>query len=253
MGRICGRCELPPLAEGHHKSRVLLYKRCSRHCHSENGRRVRIYTQNGVRIIKLFEFVNLLKKFYTVHQEVECLNKSTISVALFNSEFSAEYYIPYIKLRLIHDVYDKISMFYRGSLDYSRLVTDYWPEFGANGKDNVTVEMLISHQVSCRTVYTVMCHFAKSFIVHLHMTNCLYWSCEDVCDILRFPLDSSFIKFGNDIYKQVTGIPMGANYALFVADLFLFCYEGEFMKNRSKSNDLNLIEKFNNTSLVSAY
>jgi len=44
-------------------------------------------------------------------------------------------------------------------------VTDYWPEFGANGKDNVTVEMLISHQVSCRTVYTVMCHFAKSFSV----------------------------------------------------------------------------------------
>jgi len=30
-----------------------------------------------------------------------------------------------------------------------------------------------------------------------------------------------------------------------VADLFLFCYESEFMKNLSKSNDLNLIEKFN--------
>jgi len=47
------------------------------------------------------------------------------------------------------------------------------------------------------------------------------------------------------MYKQVTGIPMGANYAPLVADLFLFCYESEFMKNLSKSNDLNLIEKFN--------
>ena len=40
---------------------------------------------------------------------------------------------------------------------------------------------------------------------------------------------------------------MGANYAPFVADLFLVCYESEFMKNLSKSNDLNLIEKFKNT------
>ena len=40
---------------------------------------------------------------------------------------------------------------------------------------------------------------------------------------------------------------MGVNYAPLVADLFLFCYESEFMKNLSRSNDLNLIEKFNNT------
>jgi len=38
---------------------------------------------------------------------------------------------------------------------------------------------------------------------------------------------------------------MGANYAPLVADLFLFCYESEFMKNLSKSKDLNLIEIFN--------
>ena len=39
---------------------------------------------------------------------------------------------------------------------------------------------------------------------------------------------------------------MGANYAPLVADLVLFCFESEFMKNLSKSNDLNVIEKFNN-------
>ena len=38
---------------------------------------------------------------------------------------------------------------------------------------------------------------------------------------------------------------MGANYAPLVADLFLFCYESELIKNISKSNYLNLIEKFN--------
>jgi len=40
---------------------------------------------------------------------------------------------------------------------------------------------------------------------------------------------------------------MGTNYAPLVADFFLFCYESKFMKNLSKSNDLNLIEMFNTT------
>ena len=52
---------------------------------------------------------------------------------------------------------------------------------------------------------------------------------------------------GIDIYKQVTGIRMGANYAPLVADLCRFCYESEFMKNISKSSDLNSIETFNNS------
>ncbi|KAL4217717.1 hypothetical protein ACF0H5_022458 [Mactra antiquata] len=38
------------------------------------------------------------------------------------------------------------KMVEKGLLDYKRLVMDYWPEFGQNGKDNVTVEMLLSHQ-----------------------------------------------------------------------------------------------------------
>ena len=33
-----------------------------------------------------------------------------------------------------------------GNLDYEALVVDYWPEFGAEGKDRVTVAQLLSHQ-----------------------------------------------------------------------------------------------------------
>ncbi len=33
-----------------------------------------------------------------------------------------------------------------GKLDYERPVADYWPEFGASGKDRVTVGMAMSHQ-----------------------------------------------------------------------------------------------------------
>ncbi|KAL3871009.1 hypothetical protein ACJMK2_039034 [Sinanodonta woodiana] len=34
----------------------------------------------------------------------------------------------------------------RGHLDYKKPVSDYWPEFAQNGKENITVEMLVSHQ-----------------------------------------------------------------------------------------------------------
>ena len=42
-------------------------------------------------------------------------------------------------------------------------------------------------------------------------------------------LDNIYIRFGNKLYRQIVGIPMDANCSPFVADLFLFCYEREFM------------------------
>ena len=47
---------------------------------------------------------------------------------------------------------------------------------------------------------------------------------------------------------QVVGIPMGTNCAPLIADLFLFCYESDFMLKLSQTNNNNLIEAFNNTS-----
>jgi CubicO group peptidase (beta-lactamase class C family) len=35
----------------------------------------------------------------------------------------------------------------RGLLDYNTKVTDYWPEFGQNGKEDVTVTQALSHQI----------------------------------------------------------------------------------------------------------
>ena len=41
---------------------------------------------------------------------------------------------------------------------------------------------------------------------------------------------------------------MGTNRAPLVADLFLFCYERDFMKSLSRENQANIIEAFNSTS-----
>ena len=50
------------------------------------------------------------------------------------------------------------------------------------------------------------------------------------------------------LYRQIVGIPMGTNCAPLVADLFLFCYERDFMKYLSSDNQADVIMAFNSTS-----
>ena len=40
----------------------------------------------------------------------------------------------------------------RGLLEYSRPVRDYWPEFAANNKEDITVELLFSHQAGLAAI-----------------------------------------------------------------------------------------------------
>ena len=61
-------------------------------------------------------------------------------------------------------------------------------------------------------------------------------------------MDNIYIRFGPKLYRQIVGIPMGTNCAPLVADLFLFCYERDFMKDLSNDNHVDIIKAFNSTS-----
>ena len=74
------------------------------------------------------------------------------------------------------------------------------------------------------------------------------WSCQKMCDALHYLLDNIFLRFGSKLYRQIVGIPMGNNCAPLVADLFLFCYERDFMLSLSDNNQTAFIEAFNSTS-----
>ena len=67
-------------------------------------------------------------------------------------------------------------------------------------------------------------------------------------DLIHYLLDNIFIRFGSKLYRQIVGIPMGTNCAPLVADLFLFCYERDFMLSLSDNNQADIIEAFNSTS-----
>ena len=62
------------------------------------------------------------------------------------------------------------------------------------------------------------------------------WSSQNVCDALSYLLDNIYIRFGNKLYRHIVGIPMGTKCVPLVADLFLFCYERDFMTSLSNDN-----------------
>ena len=66
---------------------------------------------------------------------------------------------------------------------------------------------------------------------------------EMMIDIL---VDSAYFKFGDTVYRQRIGIPMGIDPAPQMANLYLFCYEFEFME-RLANVDYKSARKFNNT------
>ena len=61
-------------------------------------------------------------------------------------------------------------------------------------------------------------------------------------------MDNIFIQFGTTLYRQVVGTPMGTDRAPLVADLFLFCYERDFMMSLSENKQANVIDAFSTTS-----
>ena len=63
-----------------------------------------------------------------------------------------------------------------------------------------------------------------------------------------FLLDNIYIRFDSKLYGQIVDIPMSTNCAPLVADLFLFCYERDFMLSLSEDNQSDVIEAFNSTS-----
>ena len=74
------------------------------------------------------------------------------------------------------------------------------------------------------------------------------WSCQNVCEALIYLLDNIYIRFGTKLYRQIVGIPMGTNCAPLVADLFLFCYERDFMMSLSDVKQAEIIKAFKSTS-----
>ena len=94
----------------------------------------------------------------------------------------------------------------------------------------------------------IACNDKNAFFTSDAVRNYNLWSCQKVREALTFLFNNIYIRFGSKLYRQIVVIPMGTNCAHLVADLFLFCYERDFMLSLSEDNKSGVIEAFNSTS-----
>ena len=94
----------------------------------------------------------------------------------------------------------------------------------------------------------IACNERQAFFTSGDTKRYKLWSCQNVCEALIYLLDNIYIRFGTKLYRQIVGIPMGTNCAPVVADLFLFCYERDFMTFLSDVKQAEIIEAFKSTS-----
>ena len=65
--------------------------------------------------------------------------------------------------------------------------------------------------------------------------------------MLAFLLDNIFSPSGTKLYRQVVGVPMDTNCDPLVVELFLFCYERDFVMSLSDDEQADIIDAFNTT------
>ena len=86
---------------------------------------------------------------------------------------------------------------------------------------------------------TYLCTSAKAgFFSNKKYDSYACWTCTELCEAFTFLMENIYVQFDGMVYQQIVGIPVGTNCAPLIADLFLYCYERDFMSNLQKSNGL---------------
>ena len=94
----------------------------------------------------------------------------------------------------------------------------------------------------------ICCNSIKAFFSNDKFDKYTNWTYLDMINAINFLLDNIYVRFGSTVYRQVVGIPMGTNCAPLIADLFLYCYESQFMAKIYKDpSKHDLLDLFNNT------
>ena len=136
------------------------------------------------------------------------------------------------KLKSIGFLASGLSTYYFSTL-YTTL-----PHNLIKGKLTELIEQTFNREGS----FYLACNDKNAYFTSAQPIRYKLWSCQKMCDALHYLLDKLFIRFGSQSYWQVVGIPMGTNCAPLVADLFLFCYERDFMLSLSHNNQTDLTQ-----------
>ena len=85
------------------------------------------------------------------------------------------------------------------------------------------------------------------YFVKEHSASKNKYTEDDIINMLEFLVDNVFVVFGGKVFQQIVGIPMGTNCAPFLADIFLYSYEAEFIQSLLSTGKKRLASQFNFT------
>jgi hypothetical protein len=77
----------------------------------------------------------------------------------------------------------------------------------------------------------------NTYFVRHHSDSPYKYSEADDKDMLGFLVDNIFVVFGDQVFQQSVGIPMGTICAPLLADLLLYSYEAEFVQKLLRDNN----------------
>ena len=88
-------------------------------------------------------------------------------------------------------------------------------------------------------------NFDAKWVSKSHRSG-LRFSRSSFKDALKYLMESCYFTFGDRIFRQAIGIPMGCDPAPFMANLFLYHYESNWLKNLRKES-LQKARRFSHT------
>jgi hypothetical protein len=65
-----------------------------------------------------------------------------------------------------------------------------------------------------------------------------------VIRLLNWLIDNIYVTFGDAVFRQKIGIPMGTDCAPFLANLFLYSYENEWIDTQRKNKQFHILKHF---------
>lgn len=128
------------------------------------------------------------------------------------------------------------------SFDFSTLYTSL-----PHDRIKKRLSTLIQKTFKNKGLTFIACNIKNAFFTSNCPPKYTVWTCQELIEVLFFLIDNIYVNFNNTLYKQTVGIPMGTNCAPLIADLFLFCYEKDFMLSLNSDSDSKIIDSFNNT------
>jgi hypothetical protein len=79
------------------------------------------------------------------------------------------------------------------------------------------------------------------------LPSVVYHNAASLSSYLNHLIDNCFVCFGDRVYRQVIGIPMGTNCAVFLANYFLFTFELQFASKCISDGDSDTLRHFAHT------